>query len=73
MQMLHEIEAHSTKTQSVQPAQLGIFDGDGQQGNAQIGAALGHQRVLHHAVVRAVQGRLHNHATLDAKHGMQGE
>jgi len=41
VQVLHEIEAHAAETQPIQPTQFGSSDRNGQQGNAEISAALG--------------------------------
>ena len=73
VQMAHEIEAHAAKAAPVETAQLGIAHRDRQQRHAEIGTALGRERVLGHAVVHAVRGGLHDHATLDPEQGVQRE
>ena len=50
-----------------------VGDIDRGQGHAQVAAAAGGDGLLHHPVVEAVHGRLHDHATADAQGAVQGE
>ena len=66
-EMLHVMEAHAAEALRVAPLEFGVGDVDRHQGDAEISAAFGGQRVGGGGEVEAVRGAMHDHAALDAE------